>query len=470
MTGKGIGRQECQLSRYENPAFHDIGQGINYIDPAFTVKPVVEQQYAHVMGYWTSYPNSNNSYAEIVKERLALTLETTPQDLMMDIYEPNDRRERQRPLVVMIHGGAFYNGDKADEEYVLWCQEFAKRGYLAVSVNYRLGYKIWPTAVERAAYCALQDVNAALRYLLAHSREYNIDPDRIYLAGCSAGAIAALNVAFMTNADRPESTREQASHTLFGKRVWAKDLGNIDAVEVSPAYHRPIKVRAVCNMWGGVFDLDILRNASTPILSIHGAGDPVVNVGKGAPFAGFFRDMAEATSQANNSKKWSLNNAWDIFMDYSRNVIANALAGTLDSTLPPLYGSRLIDDKARSLGHTSKFKCYDQDKHTLIRDGENRLNRLHADFTAEMLTFFRDEMIRNRVSLKLPKGNSPLCYIANPADVETCSWEVVGGIIVAETENESKVHLLLFGDEAKHTVKVKGLYKTGIPFECSLEL
>ena len=56
----------------------------------------------------------------------------------MDIYTPDGDTEINRPLILFIHGGSFYGGDKSSVDCQDFCKEFAKKGYVTASVNYRL--------------------------------------------------------------------------------------------------------------------------------------------------------------------------------------------------------------------------------------------------------------------------------------------------------------------------------------------
>jgi acetyl esterase/lipase len=85
---------------------------------------------------------------------------------------------------------------------------FAERGYVVASINYRLGFFPLAPSVDRAGYRALQDAHAAVCYLIANADEFGIDTSNIFAAGTSAGAITALNLAFMEEKNRPESTKE----------------------------------------------------------------------------------------------------------------------------------------------------------------------------------------------------------------------------------------------------------------------
>lgn len=227
VEGEGLERTHCTLTRYSNPASRPVTKGIDYLHPHFTISTTREVEYGKAMGLWTSYPYDNVvSYGKIVMEKLEELLrnELEEQSLRMDVYVPDDEGDHMRPLLVMIHEGAFFAGDKADEAMLRWCEKFGACGYVAVSVNYRLGFNLFSTTVSEAAWSAMQDVNAAIRYLLAHKVTYKIDPERIFLAGCSAGAIVALNTAFLTDQNVPAAMQDVATK-----------LGPLTSIPVTPA-------------------------------------------------------------------------------------------------------------------------------------------------------------------------------------------------------------------------------------------
>ena len=63
-------------------------------------------------------------------------------DLDMDIYEPTGDTLTNRPVIVFIHSGAFFLGHNEADDVVALSTASAKRGYVAVSINYRLGLNI----------------------------------------------------------------------------------------------------------------------------------------------------------------------------------------------------------------------------------------------------------------------------------------------------------------------------------------
>ena len=95
----------------------------------------------------------------------------------LDLYLPS-RDDAPRPLVVIIHGGAFLMGDKRSE--ITAIPALLARGYAVASIGYRLsGEAVFPAAV--------QDCRAALRWLCVHAGDYGVDRARFALWGASAG-------------------------------------------------------------------------------------------------------------------------------------------------------------------------------------------------------------------------------------------------------------------------------------------
>jgi acetyl esterase/lipase len=96
--------------------------------------------------------------------------------LLLDLYLPRTRIKRPAPAVIFIHGGGWSQGDKFPSQV----RTLAERGFVGVSINYRLsGEAIFPAAVE--------DSKCAVRWLRANADEYGIDSNRVGVWGSSAG-------------------------------------------------------------------------------------------------------------------------------------------------------------------------------------------------------------------------------------------------------------------------------------------
>jgi acetyl esterase/lipase len=94
-----------------------------------------------------------------------------------DLYQPKGLAKA--PAVIAVHGGGWQNGSRASYRY--WGPYLAKRGYVVLSIDYRLGKA---GTFPGSAY----DVRAAIQYVRAKAADLGVDPDRIGLMGDSSGS------------------------------------------------------------------------------------------------------------------------------------------------------------------------------------------------------------------------------------------------------------------------------------------
>jgi len=175
----------------------------------------------------------------------------------LDVYSlPGQWRER--PLILMVHGGAWAFGDK-DYRGVVQAKlaHWLPRGYVFVSVNYRL-LPAQPVSGQA------DDIARALAYVQQHAREWGGDPERVTLMGHSAGA----HLVALLSAD---PARAQA----FGARRWpatvALDSGAFDVVEIMQRPHLRLYDRAFGAdpaSWRALSPLRQLRKDAVPLLAV----------------------------------------------------------------------------------------------------------------------------------------------------------------------------------------------------------
>ena len=109
-------------------------------------------------------------------------------DLHLDIFRPE--KEGKYPALLMVHGGGWRSGNRTMQEPM--AQQIANHGYVTATIEYRLS----PEAIYTAA---VYDLKAAIRFLRANAKRYNIDPERIAITGSSAGGQLAALVGMTSN-------------------------------------------------------------------------------------------------------------------------------------------------------------------------------------------------------------------------------------------------------------------------------
>ncbi|MCJ8320165.1 MAG: carboxylesterase family protein [Colwellia sp.] len=139
--------------------------------------------------------------------------------LLLDIYQPTgDNVPMLRPGVILVHGGGFQVGDRLKQAEN--AQQFAQRGYTAVSIDYRLTSDDPATTgsslILRATFAAIEDTLKAVKWMKDNAEDLGVDPNRIVLGGYSAGAVASLYAAF---ADQGEEYKVQAVLDLAGSHI-----------------------------------------------------------------------------------------------------------------------------------------------------------------------------------------------------------------------------------------------------------
>ncbi|MDB4919303.1 alpha/beta hydrolase [Mucilaginibacter sp.] len=178
---------------------------------------------------------------------------------LFDLYQPASDKSAGRALIIWMHGGGFKFGSREAKGIQLWSKTFAQRGYVCAAISYTLSKK-FPVfnfdELKRSCYYAVLDAKLAVTYFKEHFKEYNIDPDKIILAGNSAGGMIALDAAYSSNYE-------------LAKLAGITDA-NSDKKEL-------LKVAGVINLWGGIFDLNWLKNNRVPVVNIYGSKDGTVS-------------------------------------------------------------------------------------------------------------------------------------------------------------------------------------------------
>jgi hypothetical protein len=253
--------------------------------------------------------------------------------LDMDICVPQNDNPPScgRPLMIVIHGGAFMSGSKDEYEIQQIMKDFAKRGYVTASINYRIGQfqtsgnvhcnvtQLFNVAWDcsnmadtaewyRGCYRGIQDAKGALRYLIANKNTYKIDSRNVFLAGQSAGGFIALGAAFLDDITEkhtscgsinsvavPNAIYENVCVKQFGwdtsiasMRLSRNDLGSIDGdLNLNAG---PYTIKGVGNLFGGMLPgwLNVNTYTQPPaIYMYHQPNDLIVPYGRKRVMTGF---------------------------------------------------------------------------------------------------------------------------------------------------------------------------------------
>ena len=132
-----------------------------------------------------------NSHLELKKWEDVRFISHLTGDLELDVFRPDDRKER--PAVLCLHGGFWAKGSKKFMHPL--AEGLVEKGYVAVCSNYRL------TDVAPAP-AQLHDVFSAIRFLRENATDYGIDPKKIGVTGSSAGGYLAVMAAVFDSGDK----------------------------------------------------------------------------------------------------------------------------------------------------------------------------------------------------------------------------------------------------------------------------
>ncbi len=180
---------------------------------------------------------------------------------------------RPAPGIVLIHGGAWRGGSKAEFEGLL--RESARAGYVAISINYRLVPKqVFPAQIE--------DCKCAVRWFRANAEQLHLDPDRIGVVGSSAGAHLAMLLGASDTSDglegvggSPEaSSRVQAVVSYAGPTNLLSEFPPASKQLVADFVGGPVQDHQEAARKAS--PISFVNAGDPPMLLIQGTKDPLV--------------------------------------------------------------------------------------------------------------------------------------------------------------------------------------------------
>lgn len=240
--------------------------------------------------YTTVQVDSNVVYG---KNYGFLTNFNTLQDLKMDVYQAVGDTGTHRPVIILMHAGSFLPGSvtgfydfsyKDENCMVEMCKRFAKRGWVAVSMTYRLGWnptspdaEVRASTIINAVYRAEQDVKNAVRYFRStytdSANKWGIDGNKFVLGGTNSGAYVALAAG---NLNKPAELVLPKFLDNFGNSfVDTTKTGNFDGFGgtqnhdnfpgISSAFN------CVLSLGGAVADTSFIEAGEPAVIAFQGA-------------------------------------------------------------------------------------------------------------------------------------------------------------------------------------------------------
>jgi len=198
----------------------------------------------------------------------------------LDVYaQRTPRQPGAVPVVMFIHGGGWVQGTK-EGSVLQGVLPYVALGYSVVNVEYRL-------ANVSLAPAAIEDCRCALRWIVAHAKDYNFDANRIVVAGASAGGHLALTTGMIPASagfDRSCYTVDEPKVAAIVDFFGITDIADLlDGPNKKPFPDSwPYTVQWLGNQPNrgeiakAVSPLTYVRAGVPPTIAIHGDADPLV--------------------------------------------------------------------------------------------------------------------------------------------------------------------------------------------------
>ena len=202
-------------------------------------------------------------------------------DLKYDVYQPHGDTFSLRPVMLLIHGGAYLKLlDQNSPDIVLLCNYFSQRGYVTVSIDYRqepnplslLSEELMVKAVSRA----LIDTKEAVDHLFRTYQDgnpYRIDTSKAIIGGVSAGAVSAMFIGFLDSLAQLSPKYQN----------WIIEANGNDADSILRHKFDLIKPKILISISGALLDTNWIKPKGIDILLVHGSVDEIVPYNFGHP-------------------------------------------------------------------------------------------------------------------------------------------------------------------------------------------
>jgi hypothetical protein len=218
--------------------------------------------------------SANANITDQVQYGVATKYDGTVQNLTMLIDTPEGDNFAHRPLMILAFGGNFTSGTNLSPDMVQICQEFAERGFVTVSINYRIGVANHnDSCIYQAVIRAIQDMNAAIRFFMNDvytTNQFRIDTNQIFCGGTSAGAFIGLNKGYFK--ENVNLFSRPIPPTLISSIF---ELGGPTGGDTTNAGYSN-NIKGIIDLCGAVVDTLWIQPGDPILIGVHGTGDSTV--------------------------------------------------------------------------------------------------------------------------------------------------------------------------------------------------
>lgn len=213
---------------------------------------------------------------------------------LLDIWRSPDLRPGDRaPVLLQVHGGAWVIGNK-DQQGMPLMERLASRGWVCVSINYRLSPRAkWPAHIV--------DVKRALAWIREHIAEYGGDPDFVAITGGSAGGHLASLAALTANEPGFQPGFEDVDTSVacavpfYGVYDFTNrdGTGRADMDQMLTDMVMGVSATADPDLWDRASTMSWVEHDAPPFMVIHGTNDCLVPVEQARSFVTMLREASD---------------------------------------------------------------------------------------------------------------------------------------------------------------------------------
>jgi acetyl esterase/lipase len=190
---------------------------------------------------------------------------------LMDVYQPAARSAKGYPAILVIHGGGWVGGKRDAQREQQMGDVFAKAGFVAASIDYKLSVGETPSWPQN-----LYDCKTAVRFLRKNAARFNINPAHIGVIGGSAGGHLSMMVAYTGGNPKLDPPGPYGEYSTKVRAV--VDLYGVPLMDERHTGKNMLKGLANAETYRVASPATYVTAGSPPLLMMHGTADKTVPI------------------------------------------------------------------------------------------------------------------------------------------------------------------------------------------------